>query len=147
MSTSLNKTSLDSSHTHRRLHYCGRKVGQDGYQAPCGACDGTCGPNTGCQCKSCYAVDRSEAAEGVLFKDPGTTEKMLTKMVSLENLDLTVASPIEEIRAFTKKLWRLIASPIFQPVPYDETLAVRAAKWDEADEGDDEEEAGGDKTE
>jgi len=83
----------------------------------------------------------------VLFKDPGTTEKMLTKMVSLENLDLTVASPIEEIRAFTKKLWRLIASPIFQPVPYDETLAVRAAKWDEADEGDDEEEAGGDKTE
>jgi len=47
--------SMDTSHTQSMQYYCGREVGQTGYQNPCGSCDGRCGPTNGCQCKSCYA--------------------------------------------------------------------------------------------
>lgn len=40
------------------LHYCGRKAGEhSGYANACGKCDGTCGPEDGCQCKGCWAID------------------------------------------------------------------------------------------
>eukprot|EP00808_Paulinella_micropora_P007329 g80892.t1 len=51
------RLSLDSYHTQRQLHYCGRHVGQSGYANACGRCDGRCGPNNGCQCKACHAMD------------------------------------------------------------------------------------------
>jgi len=50
-------SSFDASHTHMTRTYCGRTVGQEGYQAACGNCDGRCGPTNGCQCRSCYAFD------------------------------------------------------------------------------------------
>ena len=37
------------------LHYCGR-VGIP-YANGCGECDGTCGPDSGCQCEDCYVLD------------------------------------------------------------------------------------------
>ena len=49
----ISKPSQDTIHSKSIRHYCGRVVGQSGYQSPCGGCDGTCGPTNGCQCKSC----------------------------------------------------------------------------------------------
>eukprot|EP00808_Paulinella_micropora_P014537 g75808.t1 len=54
--------SLDSYHTQRQRHYCGRHVGQSGYANPCGRCDGRCGPTNGCQCKACYEMDNPSAS-------------------------------------------------------------------------------------
>lgn len=48
---------FDPVHAKRAVHFCSRVVGQSGYYAPCGRCDGRCGPNAGCQCKSCHEVD------------------------------------------------------------------------------------------
>lgn len=44
-------------------HYCGRHVGSNGYRVPCGSCDGRCGPNSGCQCKACAALDDALAGK------------------------------------------------------------------------------------
>eukprot|EP00667_Euglena_gracilis_P027221 EG_transcript_33421 len=54
--------SFDSYHTKMTRHYCGRMVGNAGYQNPCNTCDGRCGPGNGCQCRSCYAYDAQLAA-------------------------------------------------------------------------------------
>jgi len=46
-------------HTRMERSYCGRRVGQQGYKFACGSCDGRCGPNSGCQCRACFAFDAS----------------------------------------------------------------------------------------
>jgi hypothetical protein len=51
------RCSFDSYHRRRYLRYCGANVGQSGYHQPCGRCDGRCGPNSGCQCQACHALD------------------------------------------------------------------------------------------
>jgi hypothetical protein len=51
------RISFDGYHIHSNRHYCGKRVGQSGYHSPCGNCDGRCGPNSGCQCKACFALD------------------------------------------------------------------------------------------
>lgn len=53
----LSRPSFDFRHSKRVLHYCGRNVGQQGYLLPCNECDGRCGPDTGCQCASCFELD------------------------------------------------------------------------------------------
>jgi hypothetical protein len=58
----LSRPSQDTAHSQAIRHYCGRSVGQAGYQDPCGGCDGVCGPGNGCQCKSCFLLDHSPAA-------------------------------------------------------------------------------------
>ena len=35
-------------------YYCGMRL------LSCGCCDGTCGPNNGCNCLACQALDREE---------------------------------------------------------------------------------------
>ena len=37
-------TSMDYYHQKKKMIYCGRNVGYDGYNNPCGHCDGRCGP-------------------------------------------------------------------------------------------------------
>jgi hypothetical protein len=59
----LSKPSLDTAHSKSIRHYCGRTVGQAGYQEPCGGCDGVCGPTNGCQCKSCFLLDCAQPAD------------------------------------------------------------------------------------
>jgi thiol-disulfide isomerase/thioredoxin len=50
--------SSDTAHSGgKKMHYCGRAVGQSGYHDPCGDCDGRCGPTNGCQCKACAVMD------------------------------------------------------------------------------------------
>jgi hypothetical protein len=49
--------SYDSYHAHSLRWYCGRYVGQNGYANACGYCDGRCGPDNGCQCHSCFALN------------------------------------------------------------------------------------------
>eukprot|EP01065_Artemidia_motanka_P000385 TRINITY_DN1016_c0_g1_i1.p1 TRINITY_DN1016_c0_g1~~TRINITY_DN1016_c0_g1_i1.p1 ORF type:complete len:484 (+),score=120.30 TRINITY_DN1016_c0_g1_i1:56-1453(+) len=52
--------STRGGHNHRTpARYCGRFVGQAGYVAPCGSCDGRCGPINGCQCRDCCALDQA----------------------------------------------------------------------------------------
>ena len=44
--------------------YCGRTVGRSNYhpfQQHC-TCDGRCGPDNGCQCRSCFILDQQYAA-------------------------------------------------------------------------------------
>eukprot|EP00808_Paulinella_micropora_P007708 g3368.t1 len=44
--------SMDNArHTNRMLHYCGRDVGQSGYENSCGGCDGRCGPTKAASAK------------------------------------------------------------------------------------------------
>ena len=49
-------SSLDNIHLQKILIYCGRNVGQSGYNNPCGECDGRCGPIRGCQCLACFEL-------------------------------------------------------------------------------------------
>lgn len=48
---------VDTYHGGKLRMYCGLFVDQSGYMNPCGRCNGRCGPNNGCQCKSCYELD------------------------------------------------------------------------------------------
>ena len=51
----------NSSHNQfgktRYRFYCGRQVGTNGYHNRCTLCDGRCGPDNGCQCTTCYALE------------------------------------------------------------------------------------------
>ena len=60
----MSRPSFDPHHANETRHYCGRYVGQGGYQKPCGRCDGKCGPTNGCQCKACFAIDEVEDKKG-----------------------------------------------------------------------------------
>lgn len=53
------KPSMDSFHSNKTLHYCGRMVGRERYSPKYNnnCCDGRCGPTNGCQCKSCAEID------------------------------------------------------------------------------------------
>jgi hypothetical protein len=66
----LSKPSQDTAHSNSIRHYCGRTVGQAGYQDSCGGCNGVCGPTNGCQCKSCYLLDAASsdllACDGII---------------------------------------------------------------------------------
>jgi hypothetical protein len=48
---------FDDLHTNGVRMYCGRFVDQHGYENACGKCDGKCGPEGGCQCKSCARLN------------------------------------------------------------------------------------------
>lgn len=54
---------FDALHSQRTRMYCGRLVGRSNYHyshnssVPCSVCDCRCGPEGGCQCKSCARLN------------------------------------------------------------------------------------------
>jgi hypothetical protein len=59
--------SIDTVHYGKMLTYCGREVGQSGYDHPCPKCDGRCGPDNGCQCESCLMLDQETKRRSCLL--------------------------------------------------------------------------------
>eukprot|EP01031_Cornospumella_fuschlensis_P034715 gene34715-42036_t len=57
-----NNTSPHGEFADEYLFYCGRHVGRRGYPSPCSRCDGKCGPDNGCQCTACFALEQQYRA-------------------------------------------------------------------------------------